>query len=70
MRDVMTIKPEKLRVLEGDIQASVIKILSERRGAMKRKAGPTGWSDENAQGSGYERHIASSDSDFWFVPPF
>lgn len=70
MRDVMTIEPEKLRVLEGDIRASAAKILSERRGTTKRRAGPAGSSDKNARRSGYERRIASSDSDFWFVPPF
>jgi hypothetical protein len=49
MGDAMTVEPEKLQIIEGDIQASAAKILCECRNAMKCKAGLTeNWLDKKA----------------------
>ena len=63
MRDVQAIEPEKLQVLEGDIQAAV-NVLHHLRAVKKSKDGPEAMQlDKKARGSGYEDRVASSDSD-------
>jgi len=69
MRDVFTLEPEKLRVVGGDIQASALSILSQRKKSSKGRS-EANRLDKKALGSGYKHRIASSDSDFWCVPPF
>ena len=69
MRDVFTLEPEKLQVVEGDIRASALSILSQRKKSSKGRPGAIRL-DKVAQGSGYKHRIAASDSDFWCAPPF
>ena len=65
MCDVLAIGPEKLRVLEGDIQNSVDILRNRKRIALKKGRGEckANQLDKIAQGSGYQHQAASSDSD-------
>jgi len=69
MRDVFTLEPEKLWVVGGDIQASALSILSQRKKSSKGRS-EANQLDKKALGSGYKHRIVSSNSDFWCVPPF
>ena len=63
MRDVQAIGPEKLRILEGDIRASV-NVIRRLRTAKKFKDGSeANQLEKKARGSGYQDRAASSDSD-------
>ena len=63
MRDALVLGPDKLQVLEGEIQAAVANTLCQRK---KSKVGrpETNRSDGKVQGLGYQDRIALSDSDF------
>jgi hypothetical protein len=65
MRDVLAVEPEKLRVLEGDIQNSVDILRNRKHVTLKKRGGEreANQSDKFAQGSGYQHRAALSDSD-------
>ncbi len=70
VRDVWSVEPEKLQVIQGDVEKTV-DIIRNRKNPGKRKANRAREANQlakKARGSGYERRIASSDSDIWFVP--
>lgn len=70
IRDTWSVEREKLQVIQGDVNKS-LKIIRNRK-TNKRKASEQESNRlvKKARGSGYERRIASSDSDIWFVPFF
>jgi len=64
MRDVLVLGPEKLSVLEGEIQNSVDIICQCKRIALKKCKEEAKQLDKKARGSGHQHQAASSDTDF------
>jgi hypothetical protein len=67
VRDAWSVELEKLRVIQGDIDAAVNTI--RERKTKKRKAGGPNSNRVMKKGrvSAYEHRIISSDSDIWYV---
>ena len=67
IRDAWSVELEKLRVIQGDIDAAVDTI--RKRKTKKRKAGGLNSNRvmKKGQVSAYEHRIVSSDSDIWYV---
>ena len=64
MRDVLSIEPEKLHVIDGVIREAADMIVAQRKEVKKGKgAREANQSDKKARGSGYQCRVASSDSD-------
>jgi len=64
MRDVLVLGPEKLSILEGEIQNSVDIIRQHKHVALKKCKEEAEQLDKKAQGSGHQHRAASSDTDF------
>ena len=63
MRNVLSIEPEKLHVIDGVIQEAADMIVAQRKEVKKGKgAWEENQSDKKARGSGYQCQVASSDS--------
>ena len=69
MCDVLVLGPEKLSVLEGEVQNSVDIIRQCKCVTLKKCKEEAEQLDKKAWGSGHQHRAASSDTDFWSVPP-
>jgi len=70
MRDILIIGPDKLQVIEGEIQAAA-NILRRHKSVKKCKVEPEeNRLDKKARGSGYQHQVALSDLDVlsWTAP--